>query len=238
MKRYEIEEEMKRVESSIPVQSRVSMIDLARIDLFFVREGMQIRTLSGIVNRAINLLCEVLVSNDKMPGDVSTVAQAVRYLEMRGLHQKSLTGKTDTVARALRFESMREEGLDPKNEDPMGYMAVYGGSLKDRGETKEPVVKMSQEEVRAKFRKEQHTSAVDDEEWNRIQERLKEERKVEQAQIIQNAKDSGTIVKEGELDKLSEEEFIKQRQAIDKEIIEKENAPLSEEDKARLIVKK
>lgn len=104
----------KKVESSVPVQSRISIVNLARLDEYWEREGVYIKTMSQLVSWSIQLLCEVLENNNVMEV-TTTVTDARRRLEGRGLFQPSLKNRSlKRISTALAFENMRQEGCDPR----------------------------------------------------------------------------------------------------------------------------
>lgn len=179
-------------ESSIPVQSRVSFMSLARLHRYWVSESYSIRTMSQLVSWSIDLLCEILEANEKMPGDIDSLAKAHQYLQVHGLYQgstKKLAMKK--IGTALRFESLREHGIDPKSHVPLQHKMVHKeGSV-------EPLECM----VDA-------GKGTSDEEWERIQRRIREEDEKDRItlmkQDIEKAKASGLVSEEPEM--LSQEE--------------------------------
>ena len=80
-----------KAERSMPVQSRVDLIELAELDKYWMDQGFNIKSMSQLVSHSISLLIEVLKSNgvDGI-GGFETLADANRYLQVRGLRQKSM----------------------------------------------------------------------------------------------------------------------------------------------------
>jgi len=106
-----------RQESSISVQSRISMNSLAELDMYWISEGKGIKTVSQLVSWSLDLLCEILKANEKMPGNIETVREARNYLELRALIQPSLHRRNfNKIGSAIKFEGMRENGDDPSKE--------------------------------------------------------------------------------------------------------------------------
>lgn len=191
-----INKEIKQ-ESSIPVQSRVSFMSLARLHMYWVREGYSIKTMSQLVSWSVDLLCEVLEANEKMPEDIDSLAKAHRYLQIHGLYQgstKKLAMKK--IGTALRFEALREHGIDPKSHIPLQHKMLHKeGSV----EPLECMVDAGR--------------GTSDEEWERIQERIKEENEKDRIAQIKTAvgiaRASGLTVsevEEKEPEKLSQED--------------------------------
>ena len=115
-----------RQESSIPVGTRVSMVSLAELDMFWREEGYNVRSMSQLVSWSLDLLCDVLKSNKKMPVEVESVMQAHNYLDSRNLYQKSSKKRgIKKIGTALGFESLREQGIDPKDYAPKQYKIVH-----------------------------------------------------------------------------------------------------------------
>lgn len=103
-----------RQESSVPVATRVSVVSLAELDEYWMREGKFIRTMSQLVSWSLELLCEVLKANGKIES-VETVASAHKRLKDRELYQPSLSKRSfNKIGAAIKFENLREEGIDPK----------------------------------------------------------------------------------------------------------------------------
>jgi len=104
-------------ESSISVQSRISMNSLAELDMYWISEGKGIKTVSQLVSWSLDLLCEILRANEKLPRSIEAVREARNYLEMRALIQPSLHRRNfDKIGSAIKFEGMRENGDDPSKE--------------------------------------------------------------------------------------------------------------------------
>ena len=109
-----LREEIKQ-ERSLPVSARVDLVNLARLDLYYQEQGMYIKNMSQLVNWGIDLLCEVLSANGALSGRIKTLAEAVQYLEARQLMQQNIRKKAQQkLGTALRYETLREKGIDPK----------------------------------------------------------------------------------------------------------------------------
>jgi len=182
-------------ESSVPVQSRVSFMSLAKLHAYWVGEGYSIRTMSQLVGWSIDLLCEVLEANEKMPMQIKTLAEAHSYLQCHDLYQKSMRERAlKKIGTALRFESMRSVGEDPKDVVPVQHSMMHGRTAV----VPDNVVS---------------TGSISDEEWERIQKRIREEDEKDRAAQVKSAveiaKTSGLVVsgsKDEEPEKLSQEE--------------------------------
>ena len=115
-----------RQERSIPVQSRIDMISLARLDVYWSKEGYNVKSMSQLVSWSIDLLIKVLEANG-VDIKIDTLVDADRYLNVRGLHQAGMRNKRgrEKLATALRFESIRLEGSNPKDVVPRQYNELH-----------------------------------------------------------------------------------------------------------------
>jgi hypothetical protein len=103
-----------RQEASIPVQTRANITCIAELDIYWMSEGKNIKSMSQLIGWSLELLCEILKVNERLPKIVESVAEAHRYIDKRGLYQPSLKKRSfDKISTAIRFEGMREEGTDP-----------------------------------------------------------------------------------------------------------------------------
>lgn len=115
-----------RQESSIPVQSRVSLITLAELASYWEKEGYGVRTMSQLIAWSLDMLCEVIKRNGAMPVVIESVLEAHKQLEHRGLYQGSMKERAyKKIGAALRFETLRGEGVDPKDYTPTDYNILH-----------------------------------------------------------------------------------------------------------------
>jgi len=127
-------------EASVPVQSRVDLVSLAELSIYWESIGHEIRTMSQLVSWSISLMCEVLRANDKMPVTVESVSEANNYMREKGLYQDSMKKRSvKKISNAIAFESLRNEGIDPKNYVPQQYNIVHN---KNSVEVIEPEVRV------------------------------------------------------------------------------------------------
>ena len=175
-----------RKESSVPVASRISVVDLAKMDWHWLKvERVNIKTMSQLVSWTFTALVDILESNEKMPENtVKDVLSAHKYLESRGLYQRSLKKRSDAkIVAALGFENLRKQGVDP---------AMYGS----------PIYKVmhSKHSIDVVDRQIDHGGkySTTDAEWDEMQERIAEEKKKEVEELtketLKNARASGMIV--------------------------------------------
>lgn len=113
-------------ESSLPVQSRVSIVTLAELEKYWSNEGYQITNMSQLISWSLSLLREVLRANDKLQFDVMSVTEANRHLLSKGLYQKSMAKRGfKKRATALSFENLRAEGVDPAHAAPRQHKMLH-----------------------------------------------------------------------------------------------------------------
>jgi len=101
-------------ESSIPVQSRISIVTLASLDNYWRGEGKDIRTVSQLVSWSLYMLTEILTSNNLLGTDPS-IEEARNYMMGRGLYQRGMdTRGYKKLGNAIRFQKMRDNGESPQ----------------------------------------------------------------------------------------------------------------------------
>ena len=123
------EREMMKVESSIPVQGRVSIVTLAELEIYWKSKGVYINTMSQLLSWSVDILREMLHANKMLPEVVHTVADAHKHLEGVGLYQKSLKKRSMMkIANAMTFENMRMEGIDPKQYSERAYKMTHNSN--------------------------------------------------------------------------------------------------------------
>jgi hypothetical protein len=102
-------------ESSIPAQCRVSIVTLASLAKYWKTNGYNISTVSQLMSWSLYLLTEILESNRQI-GREPSIEEAREYMMNEGLYQK-VTGDRGykKLNAAIRFQGMREEGINPAN---------------------------------------------------------------------------------------------------------------------------
>lgn len=181
-----------RKESSVPVQSRISIVDLAKMDWYWLKvEGVHMKSMSQLVSWTFTALCDILESNGKMPENaVKDVLSAHKYLMARGLYQQSLRKRSESrIVAALGFENLRKQGVDP---------AACGSTMHK--------VMHSEHSIKVVDRQIDHGGGtVTDEEWDEIGKRIAEEKEKERKQEVREAIEAAR--KNG---RLAEEECVKE----------------------------
>jgi hypothetical protein len=191
-------DDLVKQESSIPVQTRASMIALADLAKYWTDEGYRINTISQLVSWSLDLLREILIGNEKI-SDNMTVAEANRFLTANGLYQRSLRRRSfQKIGTAVRFESMRNSGMDPAMDSGRSYSVIHNkGSVRpspnieaEVGEDDPDWQKMKLEKQRAifeenerikqeAFKRMREQGVIVDENEMKIREEIKNDRNTE-----------------------------------------------------------
>jgi len=108
-------------ESSIPVQSRVSIVTLAQLVHYWESNGSRIKTVSQLISWSLYLLVDALIANEQLKGE-PTIAEARHYMIEKELFQQSTVDRgMKKLDAAIRFQIMRENGIYPtKGESRKG----------------------------------------------------------------------------------------------------------------------
>ena len=113
-------------ESSIPVQSRVSIVTLAALDNYWMGEGREIRTVSQLVSWSLYLLTEILTENDIL-GIEPSIEEARNYMMKRKLYQRNMDVRGyQKLGNAIKFQGMREDGCSPQQSINPQDRAAFG----------------------------------------------------------------------------------------------------------------
>jgi len=208
----------KRLESSIPVQSRISIVDLARLAKLMTERGLQINTMSQLVSWSIGLLCDLFEGS---PGHtvegIETVADAHRYLTAMGLYQRGVRKRCNSrIAAAMQLDTLRLEGLDPSYHAPMQYKVIHSPH--------------AHQAYDGEFTKHVRGEPIDFSDPNEVKEKMKELEELKK-QTVQSARDSGLIVEERE--EIEKKKFVAPRALTSAELDEKE-AEILERDRERM----
>ena len=115
-----------KVEASLPVQARVDVRTLAGLSEYLKSEGMYIDSMSKLVSWSLDLLHEILVSNDRLKIKYLSFTDAYDYLMERGLYQPGVgKGGSKKAQNSRRFESMRLRGINPVVEAKEHYNLTH-----------------------------------------------------------------------------------------------------------------
>lgn len=178
-----------KIESSIPVQSRIDIVDLASMHVFWESEGCRIRSMSQLVSWTVAAMVDVLKANGKRDERVGSVGEAHKYLLMQGLYQPGMMKRgREKINTALRMETLRGKGIDPRDYIPRQYNTLHN---------KKSVEVFEGEVVVEEERSQRIADAVD-----RGLEELKEKRKEEMERLTKKMKEEDLVIEEEMKDKI------------------------------------
>lgn len=213
-------------ESSVPVQGRISIVSLAELDRYWQEIGHNIRTMSQLLSWSIDLLCEVLRANGMLPTEFTSVADAHRYLLQRGLYQRSTEKRAfDKIGAAIRFENLRESGIDPKD-----YIARHYNMLHNPNSVSSSPVRGIKPDIA------RGVEIMEEIEKHTKSGMSEEEARAEVEKAKNDARESGQMVDEedsGVARKLTNEEIEEKEREVekdDREYLKKVNKPIDEEE--------
>ena len=234
-----------RKESSIPVQGRISLVDLARMDRYWMlKEGVNIKSMSQLLSWTFTAMCDVIEANGKMPDDIKTVSDANRYLNVRGLYQQGMKKKGQSrIIAAMGFENLRGQGEDPAKHLETAYNTVHSkcsgglydgevdiGQSKQEGDlSKEGVgklIKKGKEEARERerYREEELSNALNSD--LAVSNKAQRVNQTQSEADIDQIDQEGVTLKEG----MSDEELDEHNRKRDEERIRLENQEVRASD--------
>lgn len=226
-------EKERRQERSIPVQSRVDIKVLAELDAYWKSEGVEMKSMSQLVAWSAELCREILKSNGQLPVEYESAGECHRHLEERGLYQRGLKSRSMAkISAAVRMDSLRERGYNLKEFCKTNYNVLHNKNS----------VKPYEDRWLGRVES-GHREVISQEEWEEIQREIAEE-KLEKLkkETLERARQSGMMVesRDGDKDGDKEDPFwqVNSIPERDREIIERENAPLDMEFLKSRIVKK
>ena len=198
-------------ERSVPVQSRVDLVLLAKIAKYWETTECSIKSMSQLISWSVELLMDVLVSNNAINDEELSLTEARNYLSNRKLMQRSMEKKgIRKIATAMAFESMREDGVNPE-----GYVKRQHTVLHNENSVKPYNRGMARSEV-----------CLEDVEM--VQKMIAQAR--ENKVTVEPEEERSSTVKEG----MSKEEFEERSRKNEKEVRKRENVPVDVEEMMRL----
>lgn len=128
MRRFKMKSdvEMKRKESMVPVQGRVSIMTLAELDEYWKAHGVSIGSMSQLIGWSLELFRELLQVNGRLERVIERVDEAHRHLSERGLYQTALRKRgSKKIMHAMMFENLRDEGVEPSEYASRQHQMVH-----------------------------------------------------------------------------------------------------------------
>lgn len=215
--RRENEERVERVERNLPVSARVDLLELANLEVYFRKNGYRVRSLSMLVNWGISLLVDILRENEVLEeGErIEKIADAVKYFELIGLKRRESWGRgKGKLSHAIRFESMRERGIDPEVSAGRQYKVLH-----KKGREREEV----SEEAKGFM---EEYGIYDVEVAKKLMAQRKKYLERRKKEEMKKARASGAVEREdreGIREGMSREELDSYDKERDREVVEKEN---------------
>lgn len=207
-----MDRETMKVESSVPVQGRVSIVTLAELEIYWASQGIKISSMSQLLSWSIDILRELLYSNEKLPKVIDLVTEAHNHLNRLGLYQQGLKKRSmKKIANAMTFENLRFEGVDPQQYVKKQYNTVHNSKS-----------------VRVPGGQGLHPDVGKMVKIYEEKEKKDREKKIEEDKVIgcnhSNCikEDETVVVKEG----MSEEEFNDTSTEREENVRKRENAPI------------
>lgn len=119
-------EREKRVEASMPVQSRVDLRTLAELFIYWEKQGVYVSTMSRLVSWSLDALRMILDKNEAIEFKVETLEMAYEILEGKGLLQKSMKKKMAAKFEKSRaMENLRLDGWDVRSSGGRVYEELH-----------------------------------------------------------------------------------------------------------------
>lgn len=206
-------------ERSLPVQSRVDLVDLANLDMYWVRKHeVHMRSMSQLINWSIELLCNSLLAAGEMEEHFVTLVEAKKYLNVKGLSQAGMDKKgRQKYAIAIKAETLRGNSVLPGT----GISKIDHNILHNKKSVQPLDGQVKNVQIMSSMGK----SGTD---WDKVDERVREEYEKDLKELVEDtlkrAKASGAIKEE------FSEDYLEKARKRDEEIVERENAPLKESD--------
>ena len=107
-----------KIERTLPVNARINIVSLVNINKYFKSIGYKARSMSQLVNWAIEALEEVVISKVGTKDMVDSLSDALKELKINGLMQRT----TETRGRAKISFGLAAENLRAKKNDPQMVM--------------------------------------------------------------------------------------------------------------------
>ena len=116
MKVDDIESRDRKVETSLPVQSRVDIRVLAEMTLYWESQGIYVDSMSQLLYWSIDLCKQIIESNGQLPRVIDTALEANEFLMDRKLYQPGMKKRgKNKLNRSRQLENLRYERVDPRS---------------------------------------------------------------------------------------------------------------------------
>ena len=145
-----------RQEASVPVEARVNLVTLAELAAFWESQG-HLTNMSQMIAWSMDTLRDIVRANYAGVRKIESVSEAHRYLSEKGLYQRSKQNRSmKKIAMALGFESLRAEGIDPKDYAPAQMNTLHNkNSVRVSDDEMREAARRKIQEIRLAKRREQ-----------------------------------------------------------------------------------
>lgn len=217
-------------ERSVPAQSRVDLVDLANAAKYWLEKDVEIRTMSQLVAWTVSAFVHIMSESGQINGVIDELGTAVRFLENLGLYSGSMKDRSRRkLSAAMALESLRGEGINPALYAPQQHKMLHRSNAvnaiheKNYGSGKfmEDLNYVDESEQRKFVEKESRR-------WGDLPNESDCVNKMDlvQPQIEQTNSGRANKSEQRSVNEMSSEEFIASRQKREREIEERENAPI------------
>lgn len=115
-----------RQETSTTVQSRISFVTIAELDMYWARQGHKAKNKGQLVRWTVQLARDIIEGNGQLPMEFKQVDEAKVYLDERGLFTPSMDKRSSKkLSNSLTFENLRRQGEDPETVVGRQYHTVH-----------------------------------------------------------------------------------------------------------------
>ncbi len=152
-----------KMEGSISIQARIDLKCLASLDKYWMDNEVVIKSMSQLVGWSMELCLELLVKQGVIGKKFDVLTEAHSWMVGRELYQKSMKKRgIKKLVTAIGFEELRANGVDPKDYARSKFGQMHNANRGNCGfEAYSEIV--------------DYKPIISDDEWERVQARIKEE---------------------------------------------------------------
>lgn len=115
-----------KTEASIPAATRVDIRTLAMLSDYWADAGVQVVSVSQLINWSLEALIQVLRRNEKIGREIESIYEAEVVMSERGLVQRSMMRRGHKkLTMAKGFQELRIEGEDPRSYAREAYNTLH-----------------------------------------------------------------------------------------------------------------
>lgn len=115
-----------RAEATMPIGSRVDLVTLANLIIFWENQGMAIKSVSMLVSWTLDAFMMIMENSGKMEHGVKTLEVAYQVLEDKRLLQKGMKKRMSAkFMKSRAMENLRLDGLDARSHGGRFYEELH-----------------------------------------------------------------------------------------------------------------